>query len=367
MAARPCGGPGAARDILKETTGATAVALDLPPSPEEEHYVFRVEAWKDGRLVGDLYTHDGGTHSWNYRFRVVDASLPRWVYPAAGAAVALLLAGVYAALLHGEAGRRRRRARLLALAAALVVGAVGAGVHHYRRDLEHQRAQAERVAADVRRQARQRELIAVFASAAPRPDWWDRVETPYRVDSLGDLLSAWQGHPRGDEGERQFFKAAYQGILDHPDDPHIVASAVNLLHWVVRDYPHRVALARFGYEHYLGHRARTDNCANCMVGDTSQGLAQNFGRLYAEATRYDEAIGVGRRLIEERGADVSPYKLAETWDQIAQAYWSKGERERAVDTVRAALARYGDTVRGDDLRRTLARFEAEGAKPPAPR
>ena len=75
----------------------------------------------------------------------------------------------------------------------------------------------------------------------------------------------------------------------------------------------------------------------------------------------------GRRLIDERGADVSPYKLAETWDQIAQAYWSKGDRERAVDTVRAALARYGDTVRGDDLRRTLARFEAEGAKPPAPR
>jgi tetratricopeptide (TPR) repeat protein len=207
----------------------------------------------------------------------------------------------------------------------------------------------------------------VFASAAPRPDWWDRVETPYRVDSLGDLLSAWQGHPRGDGGERQFFKAASQGILDHPDDPHIVSSAVDLLRWVVRDYPHRLALARFGYEHYLAHRARTDNCANCMVGDTSQGLAQNLGRLYAEASRYDEAIAVGRRLIEERGADVSPYKLAETWDQIAQAYWAKGERERAVDTVRAALARYGDTLRGDDLRRTLARFEAEGAKPPAPR
>ena len=82
---------------------------------------------------------------------------------------------------------------------------------------------------------------------------------------------------------------------------------------------------------------------------------------------YKDVAQAMARLIEERGADVSPYKLAETWDQIAQAYWSKGERERAVDTVRAALARYGDTVRGDDLRRTLARFEAEGAKPPAPR
>ena len=110
--ARPCGGPGAAREILKETTGATAVALDLPPSAAGEHYVFRVEAWKDGRLVGDLYTHDGGTHSWNYRFRVVDASLPRWVYPAAGAVAALLRA--IAAQRRAKSARRTRRPARLA-------------------------------------------------------------------------------------------------------------------------------------------------------------------------------------------------------------------------------------------------------------
>jgi len=59
---------------------------------------------------------------------------------------------------------------------------------------------------------------------------------------------------------------------------------------------------------------------------------------------------------------VSPYKLAETWDQMAWVHWQKGERERAVQIIRDALARYGDTVRGDQLRRTLARFEREGAR-----
>jgi tetratricopeptide (TPR) repeat protein len=94
-----------------------------------------------------------------------------------------------------------------------------------------------------------------------------------------------------------------------------------------------------------------------MPGDTTQGLAQNLSQLLIAAGRHDEAVAVCRRLIEERGSEVSPYKLAETWDRIAWAHWEKGERERALEVVREALAKYGGTVRGDDLRRTLATFE----------
>ena len=265
--------------------------------------------------------------------------------------------------------QRRHRVRLLArgAVAVLVVGAVAGGGYYYYHDRERRRAEAEKTTVEAERQARQREFIAAFVSAAPRPPWWDEVETPYRADNVGDLLSAWQGHPRGDggRGERQFFKAAYQGIVDHPDDEHLVASGIALLYYVVQDYPHRLGLARFGYERYFQHRRRTDNCANCMVGDTTQGLVQNLSQLYAAAGRYDEAIEVCRRLIEERPTDVSPYKLAETWNQVAWLHWNKGERDRAVEIVRDALARYGDTVRGDDLKRTLAHFERE--REPAPR
>jgi hypothetical protein len=81
-----CAHAGTGREVTRATTGASEIALELPPSADGEHYVFRVEAWKAGRLVGDLYTHDGGTHSWNYRFRVKDASLPRWAYVVTGAA-----------------------------------------------------------------------------------------------------------------------------------------------------------------------------------------------------------------------------------------------------------------------------------------
>jgi len=363
LSARSCGQARGQREVWSERTAGTTVAVALPPSANDEHYVFRVEAWKDGRLIGDLYTHDSGTHSWNYRFRVLDASVPRWLYFAGGAGVALLLLGARAMLGGADRARRRVRARvaMLGAGAALAVVAIAAGGYSSYQAREWRRAEGVKAAGESARRARQRDVAEAFVAAAPRPAWWDTVETPYRVDNVGDLLSAWQGHPRGDDGtgERQFFKAAYQGILDHADDEHVVATGIELLHHVVRDYPHRLELTRFGYERYFAHRRRVDNCVNCMVGDTTQGLAMNLSQLYIQAGRYDEAIEVGRRLVEARGAEVSPYKLAETWDRIAWAHWQKGERQRAVEITREALARYGNTVRADELRRTLARFELE--------
>jgi len=358
-----CSQPGRQREVRRTTTSATAETLTLPPSAGDEQYFFWIGAWREGRLVGDLYTHDGGAHSWNYRFQVRDASVPRWGYGAAAGILLVLVLGARRLLIGMERPRRRRLA--VGALAVVVVGALAGGGFYISRDViqqrERRRAEEERAQIEAERQARQREFIAAFASAAPRPSWWDDVQTPYRVDNLGDLLSAWQGHPRDDQGrgERQFFKAAYQGIVDHAADEHVVATAIDLLYWVVRDYPHRLPLAQFGYERYFRHRRRTDNCANCMPGDTTQGLAQNLSRLLSEAGRHDEAVTVCRRLIEERGAEVSPYKLAETWDRIAWAHWEKGERERALEVVREALAMYGETVRGDDLRRTLAHFERE--------
>ncbi len=356
-----CSQPGRPREVLRTTTGAPTVTLTLPPGAGDEQYYFWIGAWREGRLVGDLYTHDGGAHSWNYRFQVRDASLPRWVYGVAAGLLLLLLLGAGRLFAGAEPARRRRLARRAL--AVVVVGALAGGAYYVVRDRlqerERRRAGEERAQVEAERQARQRELIAAFVSAAPRPSWWDAAQTPYRVDNVGDLLAAWQGFPRGDDGlgERQFFKAAYRGIVDHPDDEHVVATAIDLLYWVVDDYPHRLPLAQWGYEHYFQHRQRTDNCANCMPGDRTQGLTQNLSRLLMAAGRHDEAIAVCRRLIDERGADVSPYKLAETWDRIAWAHWEKGERDRAREVIREALAKYGGTVRGDDLRRTLATFE----------
>jgi PAS domain-containing protein len=363
VAAAPCSAGGQRREVLSNRTNATALALRLPPSAEGEHYVFRVEAWKDGRLVGDLYTHDSGAHSWNYRFQVVDVSVPRWAYLAAVAGGLLLGLGAARILGGVDAARRRRRRWWFAGGALAIVatGAVALSGYQYVRERERRQVEAKQAIAEAARQARQREFVAAFVSAAPRPSWWDEMSTPYRVGNVGDLLSAWQGYPHTPEGERQFFKAAYQGIVDYPDDEHVVATALDLLYWVDRDYPHRRALVRFGFERYVRHNRRTDNCVNCMVGDTTQALALNLSQLEGDAGRYDEALRVCRRLIDERGRDVSPYKLAEIWNQMAWLHWRGGDLEGALKVVREGIERYGATVRGDDLRRTLAAFEREQA------
>jgi hypothetical protein len=96
-----------------------------------------------------------------------------------------------------------------------------------------------------------------------------------------------------------------------------------------------------------------------MVGDTSEALALNLSKLEGQAGRFDEALAVCRRLIDERGREVSPYNLAEIWNQMAWLYWRKGERERGLEVVREGIERYGATVRGDELRHTLAAFERD--------
>ena len=163
-AARAAGRGAAAGDRDARRRAHRRVALD--PAAERgaaSSTCFRVEAWKDGRLVGDLYTHDGGAHSWNYRFRVLRREPAALALPRRGPP-RLVLAGAYAAVVGGGAGARRRRARVLAgRRAALARRRRGRRARPIRRgDLEH-RARgggARRVAA--RRQARLRELVAAF-------------------------------------------------------------------------------------------------------------------------------------------------------------------------------------------------------------
>jgi tetratricopeptide (TPR) repeat protein len=365
VSAHSCSPAGGARQLISATTSETALSFSLPPTADGEHYRFRVEAWRNGLLVGDLYTHDAGAHSWHYRFRVVDATVPRWAWVAGASAIALVLLAGSRALVGVDPARRRQRVRVLlrALLAVVVVAAGAVIAIQYAQERQRRGADAQRAVADAARLARHRDFIAAFVSAAPRPDWWDQVDTPYRVENAGDLLAAWQGHPHTEAGERQFFKAAYQGIVDHPEDEHVVATALELLHYASRDYPHRLGLARFGVDRYFQHRRRTDNCANCMPGDTTQGLVLNLSQLLDAAGRHDEAIAVCRRVIDERSADVSPYKLAETWHQIAWVYWHKGDRKRAAQVLDEALARYRTTVRGELLESTRAHFERELARP----
>ena len=137
---------------------------------------------------------------------------------AAATGVALALVGAYRLVEVADPARRRRRIRLLLGGAiiALALGAAGGVAYQYYQSLERERDEAARAAAGAVRQARHHEFIAAFVSAAPRPDWWDRVETPYRVETVGDLLAAWQGHPRGEARRAAVFQGRLSGHRGSP-------------------------------------------------------------------------------------------------------------------------------------------------------
>lgn len=361
----PCDGSSPPRQVVDAQTSQTRVALELPPLADNENYAFRVEAWAGGKMIGDLYTHDSGVHSWNYRFRVLDNTVPYWAYFLGATLLLLAMLALWKVFggLPSETRARRLRVVVRGGLLLLILEAVFGIGYKLRQEQQREVVQSAAATIQAERSASANTFLSAFGIIAPKPEWWDAVDTPYRVHSYGDLMAAWQGYPRDDAhrelAERQFFKAAYQGILDHSDDPHIVATAIELLGYVVADYPRRTELAEYGINRYFDHQQRTDNCANCMRGDTVQALALNLSQLYASAKRYDDAIRIAERLITERGDDVSPYKLAETWNQLAWIYWHKGEQRRAVEVAREAIGKYGHTVSGDALARTLQRFEQD--------
>ena len=191
-----CSQPDRQREVLRTMTGANEVTLSLPPSVGDERYFFWIAAWRDGRLVGDLYTHDAGVHSWNYRFQVLDASLPRWVYVAGAVVMLLLIIGAVRILPAAPLTRRRRLARRALV--LTIVGVLAGGAYYVVRDRveegERRRAEEERAQSEAEGQARQRELIAAFVSVAPRPAWWAwcRLRIAWRTWAT---CAAWQGFP----------------------------------------------------------------------------------------------------------------------------------------------------------------------------
>ena len=331
-----------------------------------EHYVFRVEAWKDDRLVGDLYTHDGGAHSWNYRFRVVDASLPRWVYLAAGVGLARSCSSPRVAAL---ASRRSRGAgaagvgsRAGALAACSSSGAVAGAVYHYHRDREHRPLEAETASREAERQARQREFIAAFASAAPRPDWWDRVRDAVPGGQPGRPALRLAGISR----------AATRRASGNSSRPPTRASSITPTTSTSWPPPStsctgscatiRTAspLARFGYERYLRHRGRTDNCVNCMVGDTAQALALNLSKLHDRGRSLrrghrgvppaDRRARPGREPLQA-GGDMEPDGLVPTGARASASAPSTPCAPRS----RATATPYGGTISGGRSRGSRSR------------
>jgi len=161
-------------------------------------------------------------------------------------------------------------------------------------------------------------------------------------------------------GDRQFFKAAYQGIVDHPDDEHVVATASISCFWVERDYPQRLGHGALRLRALLHGIAGVPTTAPTVWSATPpKRFTENLSQLMMEAGRYDEAIEVGRRLDRGAGAEVSPYKLAETWDRMGLGPTGEGRTRASLCDRPGGRSRGTAPARAATSESTLAQFERE--------
>lgn len=349
--------------LTTQTVGSTTVTVDLPPNKPGEYYQFVVQATRAGRPVGLFYIHDAGTHGWDYRLRVGEEPNPRIALIAALGAIFFFL--VIAMAYMARTGNRFMAASGLVL--VVVSGWLGYRAYDSYRD-DHRQARRRLMDARIEAAELQRSLDRLFVeewtTAAPKPDWWDEVTPPdYRIDNVGELLSAWQSDFGKGEArllrEREFFKGAYLAIVGHPDDAELTSTAIDLMAYIGRDYPHRRRMLEFGVKHFLDLEQRTDNCAGCMIGDRSNSLVEALGEEHLRDGNYDEAIRLIERFRSERRGDVSDFAWAETVTVLGRAYWESGRREEALAVMEQEAPFKGSHPWMVRAREQLARYRRD--------
>ena len=292
--------------VLQGMTRAATVTLTLPRSAPGHYWAFGVTAERNGRPVGELLTHGGNAQGWTYNFTVRDWSPG----PDAGTVT----------------------------------------------EVFQPRADGETPA------ARNARFLDEWRRAIPQPVWWDDVpRTSLRVGSVGDLSAAWQSDTSDEANRRRFYKLAYQAVLDHPGDDHLVRSAIDMMAFVA-DREDRLPLLQFGVEHFFSYNQRTDNCANCKIGDAAGQMVRDLAQAYIAQRDFLAAVDVIQRLVRERDTDVSAYNLALTFETMAGAYWLMNQPEDAKAALQEGLRRFPSGWQADQLRKTLARYEAAAVR-----
>lgn len=334
-------------EILQKTTTETDVSEALPANNPGEFYLFRVIARKNGNTVGDLLVHDGHANSGSYRFIVTDQATAATAH-----SVEYTLFAVFVMTLIGlttawgwtreSAGSPKPfKAVLIAFAfiALLVSG----------------RLLIEPVSHFVK--------SAQFQSNVNPPYWWDKKSGPgYEIASHGDLTAAWVTADYGQgtvTQKRRFIKAAYQAVVKHPDDPHLVAHAVLFMGIASDDEKFTRHVLEFGISHHFDYRQQTNNCVGCRPGDTMAELVINLARIYLGDERNADALGLIDRLLQQRQAEVSDGKLAQLQGLHARAYIAQGQTQEAISVLETAIKDLKSTAYAGQLELMLEQCRKE--------
>lgn len=170
-----------------------------------------------------------------------------------------------------------------------------------------------------------------FKTDCPQPRWWDRVSVDnIRIKTREDLFNYWLDQHRTD---RQFFKAAYQSILDHPLDANLIVEAIRLMNLSDPTYPHRSELLTFALKHFRDYKTPdTDYPAESIAL-----IVEDLMEINIEGRNYDYAIQLFKDLTAKRRAEINDSTIELLCLEYAKALYGLKKTDAAVSMLKAVL------------------------------
>lgn len=176
-----------------------------------------------------------------------------------------------------------------------------------------------------------------FQAVSPQPDWWDDVSIEgVTINTYDDLLTYWQNKERTNN---QFFKAAYQAILDHPLNDDIVVNAINLMPYGDRGYPYIAQMLEFAVNNYFDYDRPLAQYGG-KSGDAIGGIVEDLTGIYNGQNKYRESIELINKLIDKRENEINDNMLELLSLKLAEAYYKSGNKKEAVGTLNKAIKEY---------------------------
>lgn len=171
-----------------------------------------------------------------------------------------------------------------------------------------------------------------FIFQFPLPVWWDTVSAP-EFNAIPDLMDYWRDRQRT---KSQFFKAAFGMLTRYPDKPAYVMKIVYLLPSADPSYEKMLELEEYALGAFFSHKD-TDGQ---RPATSSAGIATDLMWRYNNTSEFEKAVGLGKRLFEEREKEINDHMLEFAVIPLAEAYAGAGDVRTAVETLDRAITKY---------------------------
>lgn len=333
----------------KFETSETSFALTLPPNAEDEFYSFFIYAFRDGHTVGTFLTYDAAMQSWHYGFKIAPVSTPASYYLAI-VAIVLLLTLLWFAMGYLGLGIVPRALILLTLIAALVGGqqiipdAKSYPPYKYFDVPPVLLANTISAEANSAKDQARRVYPYSWSKEVPKPYWWESVTPKRRIANYAELSLWWQNQESGEQAQREFFKAIYEAIEQHPEDEQLTVAGMHFLFYLSDSQKILSQVGRVAIQHHIHHMQRVDNCAgDCRAADTIVSIASSYAPYLARSQGSKKAIAMLESVLDARKTDTSIYAAADLHVSLINLLYQAKQTRKARKILDYALTTFNKT------------------------